>query len=390
MKHHFSTTTLFLLVLLFASGCSKGAEDLEKERESNSVMVKIDIRNGSKTRAVTSPTAMNDKELIFEDGYIFFTAQAGTITKHLRIIKDSETPGADEVNIGSLTTGYEIEGVPSNSTNAYMIGNIPAGVTVPTSGNISEVSALIIHVGTQNNASGTTKVSIYGSGKITDPDSPSIDKKKADIHVAVIAGRIEIGKFTALSTGNIDSYEIDAVYTNYYYPEIRLNGSADPATFINNENSMDNYPVGSAIGTPYEGLGLHDWHDTPLASVSKVVQPANGKVWAYNLLAPTIKLVNDDKFARPRIIVRLNNIKLTADATAGETYPDPMYLTMRLKDTETGYEITSFDPGNIYQIDEVIFNESNLYEKPEDALLDVAVTVTLVDWTIVSSGVILN
>lgn len=393
-KFYSMLTTVLLLAMSF-TGCGTGDTEEIPSSETQSVLVKLELLNGTKSRAVASPTAGDSKNLIFESGHIFFTAAAGSITKHYEIIpSDGTTNLANSiVTISDLTTGIEITEIPANSTNVYMIGNIPDDVDVPTTGNISVVQALDVSVGTQNHSDGSTKVSMYGTGAIMDSTNPdhsnNANKKQAALDVEVIAGRIEMNKLTC--SDNIESYDVEAVYVNCYYPSIALDGSADPTTGVNNEDDVDNYPMAvSGTGTPYDGLNLHDWHETTLGSVTKEVIPATGKAWVYNLLAPTKKVFSDDAFALPHIIVRLNNIKLTSDDAAKETYADPMYLTMRLKDKDSGKEIASFDSGKIYQIENVEFDETNLYDTPEKATIDVNVTITLVDWIIVSSGVILN
>ena len=395
-KFYSMLTAALLLATLF-TGCSK--EDGEERPSSNdqSVLVKLDLRNGTKSRAVAAPTTSESKELIFESGHIFFTAAAGAITKYYEILPDGDAStdlANGKVTISDLTNGFEMTDIPSNSTRVYMIGNIPGSLEIPTTGNISVVQELAIAVGTQNHSNGSTKVSMYGIGAIMDSTNPEhvgdVRKKEAALNVEVIAGRLEMNKLTC--SDNIDSYNVEAVYINCYYPEITLGGSADPLTFVNNEEKLANYPAAvSGSETPYDGLNLHDWHVVPFQSVTKEVVPATGKAWVYNLLAPTKKMGgNTDNFARPHIIVRLNNIKLTSDDAPKDTYDEPMYLTMRLKDQETGSEIASFDPGKIYQIENVEFDETNLYDTPEKSTIDVSVTVTVVDWELVSTGVILN
>jgi len=387
----YSMLTAVLLLAVSFTGCGTGEDEEIPFSETQSVLVKLDLLSGTKSRAVTSPTTSTTKELIFESGHVFFTAAAGSITKYYEILPDGGITNLAnrKVTITDLTTGIEITDIPANSTDVYMIGNIPDDVDVPTTGNISVVQALAISVGTQNHSGGSTKVSMYGAGDIVDGSTG--DAKQAALDVEVIAGRIEMNKLTSSSSGNIDSYSVDAIYINCYYESIALDGSANPTTGVNNGGEISNYPIAeSGSGTPYDGLKLHDWHELSLESVTKEAVPATGKAWVYNLLAPTTKITSDDAFALPHIIVRLNNIKLTSDDAAKETYADPMYLTMRLKDKDSGKEITSFDPGKIYQIENVVFDETNLYDTPEKATIDVNVTITLVDWTIVSSGVILN
>jgi len=391
---NYSIMTAVILLVLFLTGCSNETENLP-QAEAQSVVLKLDL-SGNATRAVATPTTGTTKELIFNDGYLFFVNDFDAITKRIEIKPAGYVPSLtdDQVIITSLTTGggHEIEGVPGNSTKVYMIGNIPADVTVPAIGDIKDVQALSIAVGTQNDVNGTTTVSLYGTGPITDYATPVDNRKQAVIDVEVIAGRIELSKLTALAAGNIKSFKIDGVYINRYWPSITLDGKAATTALVNN-NVTSSFPVTAAgTGTPYEGLKLHDGYgDTPLASTDNEAVPATGKAWVYNVLAPTAKLsdADTDAFERPRIIVRLSDIVLK-DPTASTGYDVPMYLTMRLKTAAGTGEIASFDPGKIYQIDEVEFDENNLYDAPEKATISVNVTVTLVDWTIVSSGVILN
>lgn len=392
---NYSIMTVAILFILSLTGCSNESENIP-QTDAQSVVIKLDL-SGDKTRAVADPTTATTKELKFKDGYLFFVNEYDIITKRIEILPVgyAQPLTDDQIKIDLLTAsqGHEIEGVPGSSTKVYMIGNIPSGVTVPTSGNIKDVQALPIAVGTQNDAAGSTTVSLYGTGDIKEYETPKPNAKQAAISVNVIAGRIELGKLTADEDGNIESFKIDGVYINRYCPEMTLDGKAASAAFVNNGDDTTNYPQTTAgTGTPYDGLKLHDWYGTPLASTDNEAVPATNKVWAYNLLAPTAKLADTDTdgFERPRVIIRLSDIKLKNSGASSSAYNVPMYLTMRLKEASGTEEIASFEPGHVYQIDDVEFDEHNLYNAPEKSVISVGVTVTLVDWVLVSSGVILN
>ena len=394
-----------LLSMMTFTGCSKAMledtpseEQPENTTETHSVRVKLDMQSGTHSRGVGDPMTDFTKQLEFRGGYIFFTARGGSITNRYEISSSASTDLKNGIiNLNDLTDGYNITGVKANSENVYMAGNLPVSVAIAESveiaeyvasaGNISDVESIILAVGTQNKQDDNAVVSIYGMGGIESTDNPK--EKDATLSVGPIAARIEMDKVTG--KGNIESFDVEAVYINCYYEQMTLAGYANQDRhFVNNLDTLENYPANElGAGTPYAGLNLHDWHDTPKPSTDKVGRPKDDKAWVYNLLAPTTGERTEDESDKPHIIVRLNNIKLTSDAAAKETYKDPMYLTMRLS-TDNTAEIENFTRGLVYQIKNVEFDETNLYDTPEQETIDVNVKIGLVEWVLKPSGVILN
>lgn len=377
----------------------------------------VTVRLGSGSVASRAQGAAAEATLAFTGGHMYFTSTQGIITRYYEISATEDTDmeaGILKLSDLQATTGLEIKNVPANSDSIFIIGNVPAvkpdgttALTVPTTvgGHIRTIQSIEIGVASQNAADGGTgKVTVYGAGKIVDLDTPEPNKKKAEVNVRPQSGRIEITKLT-YDGGEITGYDVEAVYINNYYADMRLDSYVIVGDSIHNMDVLANYVAyvggdGSdkddetgSVSTNYANTGLYDWHvGSPISAATKVAQPADSKVWAYNVLAPLKSFtgLDTDPIARPHIIVRLNNITTTNDVGGSPQYTTPMYLTMRLKDTDTGKEIAKFTPGNVYKVENIVFKDGNLYSRPEMTVIDVAVKVTLVDWTLKSTGVILN
>lgn len=424
MKAKIYSMLALAALLLTATGCSDNnapdGNDPDGKNANKETLVTVRLGSGSATASRTEGAAATT-DLAFGGGHMYFTSAQGIITHYYEISATAlATDQAGGVlKLSDLTTdaGLELTGISANSDSIFIIGNVPTQLpdgntlSVPTAvgGHIRAVQSLAIGAASQQKADGSTSnVTVYGGGKIVDLDTPVANKKKAGINVSPVSGRIEITKLTYTGT-DITGYNVEAVYINNYYPQVYMDGyTAEVADSVDNGDVLANYValVGGAgldkddetgaVSDAYAAAGLYDWYvgGTPIAAdISKVAKLTDDKVWAYNVPAPMKSMAageaeaDDPQFGRPHIIVRLNDI---ATSTGSTPYAKPMYLTMRLMDKSTSKEITKFLPGYVYQVEDIPFTDVNLYSRPEMQVIDVQVKVTLVEWVLQGTGVILN
>ncbi len=402
MKINFRMMAAAAMTAMLALGaCSK--EDVGSTDNGETAVFSLKLSQASEsTRAVAD--AATENVVSFNTGYVIFSNNAGGIVKVTEII--AGTPTADQITAGShvsitalktATTGAKIENVPSSSKNVHIIGNLPSGVPVPAIGNnINTYKATALTIQSQSNAAGSTAdVMLFGESDIKTAASHATltdGDLYATVSVDAIAARIEIGSIAYDNGADPDfitAFNIDGIFVNYYYPSMSLdskvttalvnNAPADNATadkWYNPADAASKYPT----ATP---AALYDYKTAASLGVA-LTSPETGwkadattKVWAYNVLAPTSFGSPVTALAAPHIVIRLSSIV----ATTPSVYTTTQYLTVKeFKNTETGTVIDKFEPGMIYYITKLTFNESNLTDVPEQGTVSVFVEAKLMEW----------
>ena len=337
-----------LVAVVALAGCTKN-ENVAVE--DTTVFVKIS--NELETKAIGDPIG-SSTPIVFTDGFLFFTDGGGVITKRYTI-----APSGGDMSVTQLQSGYQITGVPSSSTQVFVVGTIPSGISVPAAGNISAVQALAISVQSQADASSTkvNRATLYGAG--------TVSGATASLSVKPIAARVEVGSITG--GGTVSAYKVTGIFINNYYPDSKLSGLVNGA-LVNNANDAAKY-VGNGAQYTTALAPIYDYNASGLPSMSGLVcSPGAGKVWNYNVMAPT------DAAAAPRVIIRLSDVVLGTGASA-YTFPSDQFLTVKLG------TLTSLAAGKAYNLGNIAFTESNLGSTPETATVSVTVTITTVAWT---------
>jgi hypothetical protein len=289
----------------------------------------------------------------------------------------------DEVQIGQLTAGIPILGVPAAAARVYVFGTLPSagflGSITDGTTNISDCLEAVVTVENLFDNGSVLKVPAYGSALIL-PDGANF---KADVDIYPAAGRIELTKLTG--SAEIEQFDVEAVYVNNYYEELNINGAAGGSSIVNHGIVTADYaPVGS--GGLYDGTpgALYD-ELTPITSAVNVVEFGGGDVLAYNLMP----LASGTTAQFPHLVIRLNNIILAGSDAS--TFTGPYYLTV------TGVALTSaptekipFVAGNIYTITNLEFSPGDLSETPEPLDKEVTVKAIVKNWEVVPVVPVLN
>ena len=339
-----------LVAVVALAGCAKN-DNVAVEETS----VFVQITNGLETKALGD--AVGTTPIVFTDGFLFFADGSGVITKR------SVIGASGDMTVTELKAGKAITGVPTSSTQVFVVGNIPAGLTVPAAGNISYVKDLVITVASQaDGAAKVDKVTLYGAG--------AVSGTSATLAVKPIASRVEVARITG--GGTIQTYKVAGVFINNYYPNSKLDGTISASgALVNNANTVANY-VGGAGQYP-STLPLYDYNAGGLPTMSGLICAPAGKVWAYNVMAPS-----DAAAVAPRVIIRLTDVVLNN----GYAYTADQFLTVKLYNGAT--LIPKLDAGKAYNIANIAFTEANLTGEPETATISVTVTITMTDWTTVT------
>lgn len=419
MKRNFKVMAMAAMaVAIGMSSCSNDNDNVVgviDNGETTSVSIKLS--EGTKSRAVTAP--VDEVPVNFKDGYALFVNGVGVINKVTQIAPGTyseSTVAGKETAEGNGTMvwledmktsemGAAIKNVPASAEKVYIVGNLPTGVAAPalTEG-INSVLDRIIVVGTQSNSEGSVAdVTLYGDGADIEDMHPTLgaDTKYADVTVNAIASRIEIGaiSYSNSATNFVTGFQIDGIFVNYYYPQMSL-ASKVSVGLINNapgSNSVADGIYTTASGGAYNdaaisvlcdfnatapGLG-HSISSTSKSAAVPNADPEDKNVWAYNVLAP--KSVDGATVAAleaPHVVIRLSGLTTKDDVTPGSVYTTTQYLTVKeFRDVTTEELISSFDPGYIYFIKNLTFDESNLTPIPEEEPVTVYVEAKLMTWS---------
>jgi len=341
--------------LFMFTSCNKDVNTNEPTTgETQSVYVKIS--SGVNSKAVGNAVGAT-RPAKFNNGFLVFTGNSGMISKVVGI--------PAQVTVAELEAGHSITGVPDYSNEVYVFANVPSGLSIPSTGNISAVRALVATVNSQVDlTTPVDNIALYGTSSIT--------SGAASITVAPIAARIEIPAFNLAPGSAITSYRVEGIFINRYYPNSTLDGKISGAN-VNNGDLAAGY-IGNAA--PYvAGFPLFDYNTSGIGQLtSTTYAPATaGNVWYYNVMAPS------DATVAPTIIVRLTNIVAT-----GITLADPQFLTIKLNDgTST---ITKLEAGKAYNfgLTNLAFDETNLTPNPEVNTMDITCNISIIDWSTVT------
>lgn len=372
MKTFFRFSLLAIATAMFGLiGCSKSDVTPIDEKEK-AVFIKIEGgSDAALSRSDASPAS--EETVTFNSGELYFTDAAGAITLVVSL---------DATAINKITdTGHTISNVPGSSTNIYLFGNVPSGVTLPVLGYVKSVQDVVYEVASQSNQEGSLKnASLEGIGNITYTG----DKGTSSFKIYPMISRIELAGMTA--QGEISAFNVQGIFINNYYGEVAAKGAPVATSLVNNTKDIENYG-GSA--NKYDGklknvvADYVDYTTTEgLGKLEGLTYKPNtvGNVWAYNIITPAINETEVSAEDYPHIVVRLNNIELSDGAIE---INEPRFLT--ITEFKSAGEIVPIEKGKIYRIaaDVFKFKEDEITVTPEEESVDVDVTIELIKWVAV-------
>lgn len=393
MKTIFKSALLASLVItLGLAGCSKSdGDNTPDENTPKNVFVKM-VLPTSKTKAAVDGTTANTP-IEFKDGYVVFASASGAITSAIRILPaGSSNPATGEVLLEDMITGKTFNDLLGSTRAVHILGNVPTGITVPTTGNIVSFLKSVpaqVDINTQNFADGSVSaVAVYGGATLVNTSDNNWTANT--INPTALVARIEIEKLTLGNSPDVGSYSVTGFYINNYFQKINLDGSAvTPAlTPVNNGSTPGNYADGTQSGSPYFGTRLFDYAAAGLGELNTgtmaytTAAASSTDRWAFNVLAGT----------QPHIIVRVEDV--TPAAGSPVTFKPLYFLTISgfkySSGSNIGDEIGGMEGGKVYRIANVPFELKNLTEEPEQTKINVSVTIEMLTWEDVPVDVIVE
>ncbi|GAB6010398.1 hypothetical protein [Dysgonomonas reticulitermitis] len=372
MKTKFKYLALMVSVALLAgfSSCSNDDVPAENAGGTKNLFLKISSAPATKAEGAVQAAA----PVVFNDGVLYFTSSGNIEAQYT--ISSAPTSGSN-INITTLTgAGETIENLPNSVDHVYVVGNVPTTVSLPASGSILAVQQAVLVVATQGTIS---NVSLYGDDATSlltaGGGASGNDLYEANITLAPVVARIELADIT--SSGDIVSYKVAGIFVDNYYSQGEVDGLVAATNLVNNGMDPTKFSDGTSEYPTALKPSIYDWYPTALTPSSNVVAPATaGQVWGYNVFAAAAGS------SVPRIIIRLEDVMLSSGApTSGST----QFITISGYKDASSVALTSFEAGKVYTLSAgtLIFDENDIDPVPNSNLIDVKVTVTLTNWTVV-------
>jgi hypothetical protein len=358
------------------ASCSKDKPETDTGEKCN-VTVKIERPSSDTpdTRAIGDPIVAGGSgsaKVEFSGGYLVFTNKNDVITLVITVSNDvADYVEGTSVGINKLDAGVTITGVPGNSVGVYFLGNV---TTKPVAGN--PLGSYTENVTTQLDT-GYGKVyhvSLYG-GNTLSPVPTETGKYTATFNVAPIGARFEIASIQGTATNNgVLEYKVAGIFIDNYYHEMSWTGVPTDNALKYNSNHADYY-ADNATSTASSYLTavkqyVYDYNELGLANQTSFT-PGTGKVWAYNLFAPTTSSP-----AMPAIVIKLTDVTVNGVSHGTQFLTISKFFT----DSNKTNSITKLEQSHIYVLSNIAFDENAMTTDPYTKSIEATVNITMLQW----------
>ena len=332
MKKLFNQAPVLLTVaiILGLTGClTDNPYDPRNEGDVVTISLQIAPPATSGTRAI-SGTITPGTVLPFLSGDLYLATPTGVIVEHFTISSapNNFNTGGRNINLAALTGGTVT--IPNVSPGVrggqvIIVGNTSNNATAGTVSSIGNRVIDVLHQGQNSLNLPGPGVNLFGSapliyfttvGGVRTYHPQGIDGTlNGRIRINPTIARLEIPNIMGM--GYIQSFSVEGVFIDRFYRNAHINGSVVATSLVDNVDAGNTFAWNTAgfpsafhgitfdtgtwnsVGTPNAGgLGFN----LPVAS------PGGANVWSYHLFAQTTDTT------APRIVFRLNNITLRANA----------------------------------------------------------------------------
>ncbi len=389
---------LFLIAataaLFFATGCERTNSIPAGQSR---IVVKLNgVKAPTPTRNVEAPADASgtddeaQSEATLETAWVFVISEAeGVFCEQIDNIADAVANGFT-IGEGKGTSGdYNDKLFPSDS-RVYILGNVPSDVdpeSLTSWTDIEEAVSVISYTdGEQLNVDFTKPAMANADGKPAELKNVEPKEHTADVEIALspLYSRVELHKITGKS--HIVDFDVAGVYINNYYRAFDMTG----AGYADEDDEDLKFFVHPAGSTTFDGWGDTDgWESSTGTKSGNGVQPRatvngpdDGKVWAYNVGSGSVVT----------FIIELTNVRYYAEDEdthdfdeSPSTYSEKMYLNV------VGYTglVGKFERGNIYRIEDLQFDVTDLTEDPVTGV-SIEASVNVLNWKVKALSPILG
>jgi hypothetical protein len=332
-----------------------------------------------------------------------YNSTSGAIFAHLVLYNGATVPtfGTDQYTFAEITNNYDVG--TTYEDDYVVVVNVPTATNrcmvvlnafdedgdpliTETQSNINTlVTTLTATANTFNRDATINNVALVADAAIATVSGTGGETgdvpytRMANMNVGAIGTRVQVGQLSTHDTDDgdkITSYEVGGVYINMFYPSMMLtpdiaNSNAiryGTATLVDNGKTEAGYTPANYTGANASLAITGPWTSS---GASAVTVPAAGDYWVFNLVP---------NGGIPHIVIEIKNIVRQLNGVNYPAETGSKWLTIQ-KYIENAEEVGSFLANHVYTLADVSFDYDNLTEEPYGQNENVAVHVTVTDWT---------
>lgn len=404
--------TALLTILVSALFACDDKETIEDVPVSGINNVTLSVEQSAFTKGVNNQKGAIEYAILGSGKLYFLNSSYNSIFQ--RQLTPAEVSTLANTSL-TATSGnaVTISGVPSSAQYLYFMANIKTdvGQTFPAVEGTSSADARLRLDRLQGSAQ-----NVPMSGLSPAFTQSSANNYTATVDISPIVARIELGQVTCqnaiigtpIST-DITGYKLSGVFINNVNQYVLLDGTpylnapvnivnqaawaTDYATYFTANPNFPHYAGGSPAAPNDWTANAYVDYCTPSAS-GLVFYPdaTNGATltppvatpkpaWAYQICPSTIPASGQTTPVAdiPHIILKLTEVQYVNNPLGATT----LYVVVsKYKDSITNKNILEFKRGNVYRIDNLVFNQTQATNKPYDTNISVTCSVTVKPWVI--------
>lgn len=401
-----------LIVMVSALFACEDKETTEEIPLSGINNVTLNVKQAAFTRSINNEKGAVEYALL-GSGKLYFLNSSYTSIFQRQLTPTEVTALANTSSTATSGNTVTISGVPSSAQYLYFMANIKTdvGQIFPAVEGSTSADARLRLDRLQGNAQNVPMSGLSSAFTQTSGNNYSVS-----VEVSPIVARIELGQVTCqnvtvgspIST-DITGYKLSGVFINNVNQYVLLNGTPylnAPINIVNQAGWPTDWAsyFAANVNFPYYAGGSPtspgDWtanafvdYCTPTASgLSFYPDATNGATitppattpkpaWAYQVCPSTVPASGQTIPVAdiPHIILKLTDVQYVNNPLGATT----LYVVVsKYKDSVTSDNILEFKRGNVYRIDNLVFNQTQATNKPYDSNISVTCTVTVKPWVI--------
>ena len=404
--------TALLMFLVSAMFACDNKETTDESPMSGINNVALSVKQSALTRGISNQKGAAEYAVL-GSGKLYFLNSSMTSIFQRQLTPTEITTLANTSSTASSGNPVTITGVPSSAEYLYFMANIKTdvGQVFPAVEGTTSADARLRIDRLQGSAQNVPMSGLSPAFTMTSPNNYT-----ASVEITPIVARIELGQVTCqnvtigspIST-DITGYKLSGIFINNVNQYVRLDAtpylnspvnivnqagwSTDYAAYFTNNVNFPHYAGGSPTAP-------NDWtanafvdYCTPISSgLSFYPDATNGSTivpptvtpkpaWAYQVCPSTVPTSGQTTPVGdiPHIILKLTEVQYVNNPLGATT----LYVVVsKYKDSTSNNNILEFKRGNVYRIDNLVFNQTQATNKPYDSNISVTCSVTVKPWVI--------
>lgn len=403
------TALLTVLVsVLFACNDKEAIEGIPESGISN---VSLSVKQAGFARSINNEKGATEYAVL-GSGKLYFLDNAYTSIFQRQLTPTEISTLANTSSTATSGDSITISGLPSSAKYLYFMANVKTdvGQVFPAIEGSTSADARLRIDRLQGNAQNVPMSGLSGAFTQTGPNYYT-----TSVEISPIVARLEIGQVTCqnLTVGSpistdITSYKLSGVFINNVNQYVRLDGTpylnapvniinqagwaTDYATYFSSNPNFPYYAGGSPTPpSEWTANAFADYCTPTTSGLSFYPDATNGATvvpttvpkltWAYQVCPSSAPASGQTTPVGdiPHIILKLTDVKYVSNDLGAAT----LYVVVsKYKNTLSNENILEFKRGNVYRIENLIFNQTQATQKPYDNNITVTCGVSVKPWVI--------